>query len=84
MKDADIHAGHLAAGVWADQCPACAQTDELCRQIEAGGEAAALASFKDLSIERRREVLRRLGERDRLPAATLGALFGVAGGPDAA
>ena len=83
MSDADIHAGHVAAGVWNEQCPRCAETDELCKEIEAGGEAAAVESFKALSVERRREVLRRLGERDRLPAATRGALFGVAGGPDA-
>ena len=84
MSDAEMHAGHVAAGVWMEHCLACAETDEKCREIEAGDEAGAVELFKALSVERRREVLRRLGERNHLPAATVGTLFGVAGGPDAA
>ena len=84
MSEEDRHAGHVAAGVWSEQCPHCAETDGECREIEAAGAAAAIGLFKALSVERRREVLRRLEERGRLPAATIGSLYGVAGGPDGA
>lgn len=84
MSEEGRHAGHVAAGLWSEQCPHCAETDGKCREIEAAGAAAALELFEALSVERRREVLRRLEERGRLPAATIGSLYGVAGGPDAA
>ena len=78
VRTEDQHARHVAAGVWSNVCVMCGMTDATCRWIEGANSPGRAASiFADLPETRRAEVLRRLGERNRVPAALVERLRGT-------